>query len=359
LTSKRIEFCQESIAILRGLGSSARHDLAVSLMKLLWVQGRVNQPSLLREEMQEIFENEKNAFYLSELYWFQTGPVTSQGKLDEAKDLLEKSLALSKEIGDLDGMMSRSGALSDLAWYKGDDRRADELLRDAIRYSRMIKNRWIEPEYHLALGNRALARGEYLEAARLAQESLQKYRELNYSIGENMSMDTLQRTAWSQGDLDESVRIGQERLEPYLENNADPTNFFQRENAISAYIYLGRAMVAEGDFSQTEILLKKTVEPFISEGHMNWWRLKIELLLAWIALLTHLGYHFRAARLIGAADFMYQQTKISYSPRERQEHQENLDACRAALGEDIFAAAFAEGQAITLEQAMAWVAGEV
>ena len=37
LTSKRIELCEESIAILRGLGPSARHDLAVSLMKLLWI----------------------------------------------------------------------------------------------------------------------------------------------------------------------------------------------------------------------------------------------------------------------------------------------------------------------------------
>ena len=101
--------------------------------------------------MLEIFEHEKNAFYLSEFYWFQTGSISSsQSMFVEWEDLLEKSLALSKEIGDLDGMMSRSGVLSDLAWYKGDDRRADALLQDAIRFSRMIKNRWNEPEHDLS-----------------------------------------------------------------------------------------------------------------------------------------------------------------------------------------------------------------
>ena len=89
--------------------------------------------------------------------------------------------------------MSWSRMLSELAWYKGNDQRADELLRDAIRYSCTVKNRLNEPENHLALGNRALARGEYLEAARLARESLQKYREFNYLIGMDKSLDILQQ----------------------------------------------------------------------------------------------------------------------------------------------------------------------
>ena len=56
---------------------------------------------------------------------------------------------------------------------------------------------------------------------------------------------------------------------------------------------------------------------------------------------------------------MYQQAKVSYSPRERSEHEENLDACRAALGEESYGAAFAEGQALTLDQAIAWIAGAI
>jgi predicted ATPase len=357
LTSKRIELCQESIAILRGLGQSARHDLAISLLKLLWVQGNLDQPSPLRKEMLEIFENEKNAFYLSEFYWLQNGSIlSSKGKFVDAEDLLEKSLALSKEIGDLDGMMSRSGALSDLAWYKADDLRADSLLQDAIRFGRMVKNRWNEPEYQLALGNRALARGEYLEAARLARESLRQYRELNYSIGVNKSLDNLQRTVWSQGDLEESIRVGQERLEPHSERNADPMNFFQLENTISAYLYQGRAMISRGDLPQAKTLLNKALGSILSEGHMNWWRLKIEFLLAWIAFFTQLGDYSHAARLIGAVDSMYQPTKVSYSPRERQEHLENLGACRAALGEETYWAVFVDGRALTLEHAIGWIA---
>ena len=113
-------------------------------------------------------------------------------------------------------------------------------------------------------------------------------------------------------------------------------------------------MISRGDLSQAKTLLKKTLDSFLQEDHTYWWRLKIELLLAWIALSTQLGDHSRAVRLIGAVDSMYQQTKVSYSPRERTEHQENLDACRSALGEEAFQAAFAEGQVLNL-RASGWL----
>ncbi len=359
LTSKRIEFCQESIAILRGLGPSARLDLAISLTKLLWFQKTYDQPSPLREEVLEIIKYEKNTFYLSEHYYFESISILLHGKLDEAKDLLEKSLALAKEIGDLDAMMSRSAELSYLIWYQGDDQRADALLQDAIRLSRTVKNRWSEPEYPLELGNRKLARGDYLEAARLARESLRKYRELNYSIGVFKSLDTLHCTAWSQGELEESIRIGQERLELYSGSSADPTSSYHFSYIISAYFYLGRAMISRGELSQAETLLKQSNRYILQDSSASWWRHKIELLLAWIALLTQVGDHSRAARLTGAVDSLYQQTKVSYSPRERSEQAENQVACRIALGEKPYEAAFGEGQSMTLEQAIAWVAGEM
>ncbi len=359
LASEKIAFCQESVAILRGLGPSARHALAISLIQLLWSQGGLNQPSPLREEMLDIFEQEKNAFYLSEYYSMRGLSSHHSGKLDEAKVFLEKSLALSQEIGDLDGVMSRSADLSYLAWYAGDAQRANALLQDAIQFGRMVKNRWKIPSYLLDLGNRALARGEYREAARLANESLLKYRELNYMIGVNISLETLQRIAWSQDEVEKSIRYGQERLDLYSGQNYDPTNFFQQENEINACLYLGRAAISRGDLSQAEMLLRKSIGFILEiEGAFGWF-VKIVELLGWIALLTQQGDHLQTARLLGTVEFMYHQTELRYSPRERSEHDENLAACRAALGKETYAVAFAEGQAMTLEQAIGLVADEM
>ncbi len=60
----------------------------------------------------------------------------------------------------------------------------------------------------------------------------------------------------------------------------------------------------------------------------------------------------RAARLCGAADALHDLSRFSLSPAERVERDRALAAARAALGEEAFAAVYAEGQAMTMEQAV-------
>ena len=146
----------------------------------------------------------------------------------------------------------------------------------------------------------------------------------------------------------------QERLELF----SGVSSFFQVERDISAYLYLGRAAISQGDLSQAEKLLKKAGVSDLWNSPDFGWRLKVELLLAWIALLNQQGEHAHAARLIGSVDSLYRRTELRYSPRERSEHAEALAASRAALGEQAFAAAFATGQALTLNQALESVQAE-
>jgi hypothetical protein len=60
----------------------------------------------------------------------------------------------------------------------------------------------------------------------------------------------------------------------------------------------------------------------------------------------------RAARLFGATESFYSLLRFLMSPLERRIHERDLAAARAALGEEAFSALRAEGQAMTIEQAV-------
>jgi hypothetical protein len=59
----------------------------------------------------------------------------------------------------------------------------------------------------------------------------------------------------------------------------------------------------------------------------------------------------RAARLLGATEASHTKYYHTRLPRERQEREARIGALRAGMGEKAFTAAWAEGQAMTHEQA--------
>lgn len=67
----------------------------------------------------------------------------------------------------------------------------------------------------------------------------------------------------------------------------------------------------------------------------------------------------RAARLLGAAERLRETTGVPPSPQAATRRAEADNAAVTALGAEGFAAAFAEGKAMALEQALAYALGEV
>jgi non-specific serine/threonine protein kinase len=70
------------------------------------------------------------------------------------------------------------------------------------------------------------------------------------------------------------------------------------------------------------------------------------------------GDHARAARLLGAADHINRTIGISLIPRVQEDHDRGVLAARTAMGADVFEKAYAEGRAMTLEQAIEYALAE-
>ena len=229
---------------------------------------------------------------------------------------------------------------------KGDYVQAEKLIHEALEITRKIKNYWAEANSYAVHANFALAQGKYEDATRSAEKTLARYRELNYIQGIDIPLETLQQIDWSQGKFAESIQYGQEII-------ASVTGW----NVIGhkTYLYLGRAVLSLGNLSQAESYLKQAL-PAILVKKMGFRLTDLTPhLIGWIALFTKQGKGPASARLIGAVDSTFQQIAPGLIPRERSEYAENCASTRAALGEEGFAAGYAAGKAMTLEEALAWV----
>ena len=65
------------------------------------------------------------------------------------------------------------------------------------------------------------------------------------------------------------------------------------------------------------------------------------------------GQAHRATRLSGAAEALRAAIGVPLRPHEQASHTQAVQALRAALGEEAFANAWAEGRALSLEEAVA------
>jgi hypothetical protein len=70
------------------------------------------------------------------------------------------------------------------------------------------------------------------------------------------------------------------------------------------------------------------------------------------------GRPARAVRLFAAADEIRQSIGLLRSPSDRLDHENAVNAVRASLGEATFGATWAEGRAMTPEQAVAYALDE-
>jgi tetratricopeptide (TPR) repeat protein len=115
-------------------------------------------------------------------------------------------------------------------------------------------------------------------------------------------------------------------------------------------IALGRAMRVRGDASQSVALLKEGLRLFWEFGH----KLGTATALEGLAELAAAENAERAARLFGAADAIREAIGAPLPPVDRRAHEHDLVAVRAHLAEEAFAQAWAEGQAMSLEQAASY-----
>lgn len=203
-------------------------------------------------------------------------------------------------------------------------------------------------EYLDLAGAYALCQDDYAEARALKQQGLAICRELDDARTLGHSLIHLGHVELYAGDFQAAQALYQEAL-PIFTALGD-----QRWMAY-AIGNLGNVAVELGDCAAADKLVKESVSRYRDLGLE--WELAGAIGVA-AGVAASLGQAQRAIRLAGASTAQRERIGVSLPPAFKERYERMIASARQALPEQAQAKAWAEGQAMTLEQATEYALNE-
>jgi tetratricopeptide (TPR) repeat protein len=236
--------------------------------------------------------------------------------------------------------------LGDLARLEGDFAVARARLEEMLRYFRQNGNLLGLAVALHDLGELAEAEGDYPAARVYLLDSLARRRDIGDKSGIATALAALGNLARVQGESSEARALLEEALSIFR-----VTGRWEIGDVLAS---LGEVARMESDLARAIALLRESLARLRIVGEKR----QICHSLCLIALVeVEQGAHGRALPLFAAA-MANAPRGGPLEPAERRPYDDALAASRAALGEEAYAAAWAEGRAMNLEQAIAYALGE-
>ena len=265
------------------------------------------------------------------------------GDYRTARLRFEESLAIQRELGSQRGIADALGNLASVARLQGDHAQAGSLGAERLALVRDLGNR---RDLALALaniGHVAIEQGDYERAKSCYKQSLPIFRELNERGNIAILLGNLGVVARGQGDAQLAKQRCTESLALFRELG-------DRRGAAIALGYLGDTLLSEHHVAGARAYYTESLEIYRSLNE----RLGIaDRLESMAAVCVAAGDHERAARLWGAAEALRADIGTPLWPANRAGYDRAVAEARAQLGEEPFAAAWAAGRALRLEQVIA------
>jgi len=268
--------------------------------------------------------------------------ASMRGDFARADAFLEKSLALRRQIGDTRGVSNTLANLGMLASDRGEYARARKLLQEALALWRSLDDTDGVVAALIELANVAMYDDELEKATELYEESLELGRRVGDTWARGLALGNLGLVMLYREQYARARQLVTEALELYTSVN-DP------RGAAWATANLGALALCEGDYASAASLLHEGLLRLHEHGD----GLHVAECIDYIAHgAADMGEVARAARLLAAAEAV--RNAAAYrSPRRHEVWRDRaLARARASLGEEAFAAAWAEGAVLPLEGAI-------
>ena len=230
-------------------------------------------------------------------------PLEFLGRRAEAETLLKESIALARAAGNVFVM---SWALSTLARVTadlhGDLDAARDYVNEGIRISREAGLDWSAAALGEMLGTIASHRKDYVEARARFEEALIAYQEMGAHFNVILEKSNLAHLERSQGNYTQALELYRETIVGFCDVG-------QRGAVAHQLECFGFIAIAQNQFE-------------------------------------------RALRLLGAAEALREQSGTPMTPDEQTVYEQQLTAIREQLPADSLATDWAEGRALTMDQAI-------
>ena len=275
--------------------------------------------------------------------------VYRQGDYGRAQVLLEESLELIRKLEDKAPSSLRlrqrtwtTYLLGIVARLLGDYEQAEKLGRESLALSRESGQKYQTALRLDSLGLLAYYRGDYPQAQALCEEGLALHRDVGHKFGITGSLNSLALVACAQGDYKQASALCQESLALSRETR-------DKGATARSLNVLARVACAHREYERGEVLLRESLTLF-REMRNRPGIMRCLDGLADVARRRELPE--RAARIFGVAENLRESIGAALPLAERLELDQNVFALRAHLGDAAFASAWTAGRAMTVEQAI-------
>jgi len=303
------KWLEEALAKANGASAAARAKALYQLGVLTFYQD-INRAEVLSQEGLKLSEQARLGGAVAAKFLHRLGWVALQrGDFERAKELNKESLRLSQAADDKLGIAEALHGLGATLYSLGDREQSKELYEEAIVLAREMG--YVSTLAHplFDLGYIFLLEGDYERGAALNEEAVALFRERGYKGGGLVyALDNLGWAALLQGDLERARTSYQESL------------------------MLCKEL---GDKMHTSESLEGLACITASEGDAE-----------------------RAARLFGAAQALREVVGYQHHPEEDALREPYMATARSQLDEASWEEAWAEGRAMSMEQAIDYALSE-
>jgi predicted ATPase/transcriptional regulator with XRE-family HTH domain len=266
-----------------------------------------------------------------------------RNNLVEAYSLTEEALALFREVGDKDGIAWSLADSAHRVSHQGEYARGISLHEEALALWREVGHKDRIAQSHICLAEMLfVSQGDSARVHTLLEEGLALCRELGYKRGIACGMALSGQLALHQGDAALARHLIEESLVLCKEMG-------NREDIATSLFVLGEVAESLGDY----VVAHARYEESLAIGRRVSDNRHIASCLEGLAgLYMAQGEPVRAVRLWGAAETLREAMGTPIPPVYRPDYERSVAATRSQLGEKTFAAAWADGQTMTLDQVL-------
>jgi predicted ATPase/DNA-binding SARP family transcriptional activator len=268
------------------------------------------------------------------------GQVTfMHGNIAEARPLLEESLALYQALGD------KVGPADVYSWLSLDHRVAGDAracLEESLAINRELGHVGGIANSLVSLAQLAYWEGDYVTPLKCLEEAMVLQRQLGSKSGVAWVLQNYGNLAFRQGDYEQARARYAESIA--LSEAAGQHDYWSLAN-------LAHIAVRQGNGRQARTLFEESLQKFREAEINNGLAYCMEGLAA---LAVTQGQPQRSVRLLAWADAIREAIGDSRPAVEQVVVDCDLATIHRSLDEAAFAAAYAEGQRMTMEQAIAY-----
>ncbi len=274
-----------------------------------------------------------------------------KGDFTAARPLMEEDLALFRKLGDKERLAWSLFTLGLLDSKQGEYSRAQTLFEESLAMHRELGNqRGMAASLNQLAGSILVTQGDPASVRPLLEEALSLNREIGDKEGIAVSSSLLAELAFLQHDLPTARSLVEESLVLYREME-------YRKGTAESLSFLARIATTQSDYQTARSLCNESLTIAKEMGDKELLASGLERLAGIIAAQQTEGTSTKetlwAAKLWGAAESLRKAIGAPIPLLERSTYECAVTTIRTQLGTETFTAAWAEGQTLTPDQALA------